>query len=54
MRDSVLEANPKISEVLNKVSAAFTTENITALNAKVDIDGKEYTEVAKEFYQSIK
>lgn len=54
VRDSVLEANPKISEVLNKVSAAFTTENITALNAKVDIDGKEYTEVAKEFYQSIK
>lgn len=54
VRDSALEANPKISEVLNKVSAAFTTENITALNAKVDIDGKEYTEVAKEFYQSIK
>lgn len=54
VRNSVLEANPKIAEVLNKVSAAFTTENITALNAKVDIDGEEYTDVAKEFYNSIK
>ena len=54
VRDSVLEAHPEIEETLNKVSAAFTTENITALNAKVDIDGEEYTDVAKEFYDSIK
>ncbi len=54
VRDSVLKANPQIADTLNKISAAFTTENITALNAKVDIDGKEYADVAKEFYQSIK
>ncbi|MBQ9679307.1 MAG: glycine/betaine ABC transporter substrate-binding protein [Ruminococcus sp.] len=54
VRDSVLEANPEIADTLNKVSKAFTTENITALNAKVDIDGEEYTDVAKEFYESIK
>ena len=54
VRDSVLEAHPEIAGTLNKISAAFTTENITALNAKVDIDGEEYTDVAKEFYQSIK
>jgi osmoprotectant transport system substrate-binding protein len=54
VRDEVLEAHPEIAEVLNKVSAAFTTENITALNAKVDIDGEEYTDVAREFYESIK
>lgn len=54
VRDEVLEAHPEITEVLNKVSAAFTTENITALNAKVDIDGEEYTDVAREFYESIK
>ena len=54
VRDSVLEEHPEIADVLNKVSAAFTTENITALNAKVDIDGEEYTDVAREFYESIK
>ncbi|MBE6742010.1 MAG: glycine/betaine ABC transporter substrate-binding protein [Ruminococcaceae bacterium] len=54
VRDEVLEAHPEIAEALNKVSAAFTTENITALNAKVDIDGEEYTDVAREFYESIK
>lgn len=54
VRDEVLEAHPEIAAVLNKVSAAFTTENITALNAKVDIDGEEYTDVAREFYESIK
>lgn len=54
VRDSVLKAHPEIADTLNKVSAAFTTENITALNAKVDIDGEEYTDVAKEFYRTIK
>ncbi|MCR5792352.1 MAG: glycine/betaine ABC transporter substrate-binding protein [Lachnospiraceae bacterium] len=54
VRDEVLEANPKIEEVLNKVSAKFTTENITQLNAQVDIDGEEYSAVAKKFYDSIK
>ena len=53
VRDDVLKAYPQIAEVLNKVSAAFTTENITALNAKVDIDGEEYADVAKAFYDSI-
>ncbi|MBQ6569992.1 MAG: glycine/betaine ABC transporter substrate-binding protein [Clostridia bacterium] len=40
VRDEILKAHPEIAEVLNKVSAAFTTENITALNARVDIDGE--------------
>ena len=54
VRDEVLEAHPEIEKALNKVSAAFTTENITSLNARVDIDGEEYTDVAREFYESIK
>jgi osmoprotectant transport system substrate-binding protein len=54
VRDEVLKTHPEIKKVLNKVSAAFTTENITKLNAKVDIDGEEYATVAKEFYKSIK
>lgn len=54
VRDEVLEAHSEIAEILNTISAALTTENITALNAKVDIDGEEYTDAAREFYESLK
>ena len=54
VRNTVLDDNPDIADVLNKVSAEFTTENITALNAQVDIDGEEYTDVAKDFYETVK
>ena len=54
VRDNVLEENPDIEETLNKVSETFTTENLTELNAKVDIDKDEYEEVAKDYYDSIK
>lgn len=54
VRDNVLEANPSIKKILNKVSAKLDTETVTKLNAKVDVDGEEYTDVAKEFYDSIK
>ena len=53
VRADVLEEHPDIEEILNKISAALTTENITALNAKVDIDKEDYEDVAKEFYDSI-
>lgn len=54
VRNEVLEANPKLAEVLNAVSAKLDTDTIVALNAKVDIDHREYDEVAREFYESIK
>lgn len=54
VKSSILEKYPEIADVLNKISAAFTTENITELNAKVDIEGEEYTDVAREFYESVK
>lgn len=54
VRDNVLDTNPEIAEVINKVSAALDPETVTALNAKVDVDKKEYEDVAKEFYDSIK
>lgn len=50
----VLEKHPEMAEVLNKVSATLDTETVTALNAKVDVEGQDATQVAKEFYQSIK
>lgn len=54
VRDNILKANPSIKKILNKVSAKLDTETVTKLNAKVDVDGEEYTDVAKEFYDSIK
>lgn len=53
IRDNVLEAHPDIAEILNRVSASLDTETITALNAKVDVDKREYEEVAAEFWKSI-
>jgi len=54
VRNEVLEANPGIAEVLNQVSQALDTETVTDLNAKVDVDKREYEEVALEYFNSIK
>lgn len=54
VRKDTLEENPDMAEVLNKVSAALTTENLTALNAKVDLEKEDYEDVAAEFYNTIK
>lgn len=54
IRNDAFEANPDIEEIVNKVTATFTDENVIAMNAKVDIDGEEYSDVAKEYYDSIK
>ena len=54
VRNEVLEANPEIAEILNKVSATLDTPTITALNAKVDVDKQEFEDVAKEYWESIK
>lgn len=54
VKKSVLEANPEIADILNKVSATLNTQNVTKLNAAVDLDRKPYQAVAKEYYDSIK
>ncbi|SER93648.1 osmoprotectant transport system substrate-binding protein [Gracilibacillus ureilyticus] len=54
IRNEVLDNNPEIEEVINKVSATLDTKTVTELNAKVDLDKEEYTTVAKEYYESIK
>lgn len=54
VKKSILDANPDISNILNKISASLDTSKITALNAEVDVDKKEYEEVAKGYYDSIK
>ncbi len=54
VRNEVLEANPGIADILDKISATLDTASVTALNAQVDVDKLEYEEVAKTFYDSIK
>ncbi|MQA99583.1 MAG: glycine/betaine ABC transporter substrate-binding protein [Actinobacteria bacterium] len=40
-----------VAEILNEVSAALTTENITQLNARVAIDAEDPEDVAQEFLE---
>lgn len=54
VQKSVLDENPDIGEILNKISASLDTAKVTELNAAVDVDKREYEEVAKEFYDTIK
>jgi osmoprotectant transport system substrate-binding protein len=43
--------NDEITELLNGVSAALTTENITELNGKVEIEGEDPSAVAQAFLE---
>ena len=54
VKSEVLEKNPDIADVLNKVSKKLDNKTIIELNAKVDIDKEEYEEVASDYYDSIK
>lgn len=54
IRNNVLEANPEIATILNSISKTLDTETVTKLNAKVDVEGKDYETVAKEYYEQIK
>lgn len=43
--------NDEISELLNEVSAALTTEKMTELNAKVELDQEDPEAVAREYLE---
>jgi osmoprotectant transport system substrate-binding protein len=49
VRAQTLEQYPAVKDALDKLSALITTEEITALNWKVDGDKQEYADVAKAF-----
>ena len=49
----LLEANPDIETIINDINATLDTQTVVALNASVDIDGRDYMEVAEEYYNSI-
>lgn len=49
VRSDVLDS--AISERLNAISAALTTENVTELNGRVEIDGEDPADVAADFLE---
>lgn len=54
IRNDALETNPGVADILNKLAPLLTTEVLTGLNAKVDLEQQEYEEVAAEYYASIR
>ncbi len=52
VRQDTLAKNPKIAEVLNKISPLLNNENMRELNAKVDRDKEEPADVAADFLEA--
>lgn len=52
VRQDALAKNPKIADVLNKVSPLLNNDNMRELNAKVDRDKEEPADVAAEFLKA--
>lgn len=53
VREEILEKYPEAAEAVNKVSASLDPHTLSELNAKVDLDKREYDEVAKEYYDTL-
>lgn len=53
VRGEVLKQHPEIEEILNNISSKLNNEVIIKLNAAVDIDKREYQDVAREFFNNI-
>ena len=49
VRQEILDANPKIGELLNALSAKLDDDTMSTLNAKVDVDKVSIENVAAEF-----
>ena len=49
VRKQVLDANPKLAEYLNALSAKLDDATMARLNASVDVDKKTVEDVAKTF-----
>jgi osmoprotectant transport system substrate-binding protein len=52
VRKEVLDANPKIGEVANKVSSLLDEAKMSALNYKVDGEKMEPKDVAHDFLKA--
>lgn len=53
MRGSIAAQYPEAVEAVNRISAGLDTRKLSELNAKVDLDKREYEEVAKEYYDTL-
>lgn len=53
MRNEILEQYPDIEEILSVMWGAFDEETMGALNAEVDVNEREYTDVAREFAEEM-
>ncbi|OAO89104.1 hypothetical protein AXX17_ATUG04470, partial [Arabidopsis thaliana] len=49
LRGELNEKDPEIAKVLNKISAKLDNATVQGLNAEVDINKKEYADVAKDY-----
>jgi osmoprotectant transport system substrate-binding protein len=52
VRAETLQQYPQIKDVLNKLAPMITTDAITQLNYKVDVEKQEYAAVATDFLKS--
>lgn len=52
IRQDTLRANPRLADVLNRVSATMDTETMRRLNAEVERDKDEPKDVARRFLRS--
>jgi glycine betaine/choline ABC-type transport system substrate-binding protein len=51
MPEAFYEENPEISEMFGRVGEPLTEEEMTAMNARVDVDGEFEEDVAREWLQ---
>lgn len=49
VRKQVLDANPKLADILNSLSAKLDDATMARLNASVDVDKKTVEDVAQTF-----
>jgi osmoprotectant transport system substrate-binding protein len=52
VRDEVLQEYPQIADLMAPVSDKLTDDVLLQLNAEVDVDGREPTDVAEEWLRS--
>jgi osmoprotectant transport system substrate-binding protein len=53
LRQEVADAHAEVVDLLDAVHAALTTEDLTALNAAVEIDQREPRDVAREWVEAM-
>ena len=49
VRKAVLDANPRIKELVDPVFATLDADTLRGLNAKIQVDGQDYAAVAKDY-----